>query len=71
VVLRARWTASAAYLPLVAAAALVGAALRLNTLDAANPWWDEGYTYWLASLDVPTMLLRTAGDVHPPLSYLL
>lgn len=61
----------AAYAPLVAACCLLAAALRLYKLADANPWWDEGFTYWLASQDVPGMLLRTAGDTHPPLSYLL
>src|SRR5579883_243261 len=50
---------------------LLAAALRVYKLGDANPWWDEGFTYWLASQDVPGMLLRTAGDTHPPLSYLL
>ncbi|MBV8084994.1 MAG: glycosyltransferase family 39 protein, partial [Chloroflexi bacterium] len=59
------------FLPLLALCTLAAWGLRLKTLDQADPWWDEGYTYWLGSLDVPTLLLRTAGDVHPPLSYLL
>ncbi|HLY64866.1 MAG TPA: glycosyltransferase family 39 protein, partial [Chloroflexota bacterium] len=55
----------------IAACCLLAAGLRLYKLNDANPWWDEGFTYWLASQDVPGMLLRTAGDTHPPLSYLL
>jgi len=60
-----------AYLPLIAGATLLALLLRVHTLAGANPWFDEGFTYWLASLDIPGMLLRTAGDTHPPLSYLL
>jgi len=50
---------------------LLAAVPRLHTLADANPWWDEGFTLWLASQDLPGMLLRTAGDTHPPLSYFL
>ena len=59
------------YAPLVAACCFLAAVLRLYKLPDANPWWDEGFTYWLVSQDLPGMLLRTAGDTHPPLSYLL
>ena len=59
------------YLPASALYCLLAAIPRLHTLADANPWWDEGFTYWLASQDVPGMLLRTAGDTHPPLSYFL
>ncbi|GEM_PF-1369657 len=63
--------AAYSYAPAVAICCLLAAGLRLYKLAAANPWWDEGFTYWLASQDLPGMLLRTAGDTHPPLSYLL
>ncbi|MBV8085082.1 MAG: glycosyltransferase family 39 protein [Chloroflexi bacterium] len=66
---RSRWTLP--YVPIVAALTLLAAVLRLHTLADANPWFDEGFTAWLASFDVPGMLLRTASDTHPPLSYLL
>ncbi len=59
------------YLVLTAAATLLAAGLRFCQLNDANPWWDEGFTVWLASQDLAGMLLRTAGDTHPPLSYLL
>ncbi len=45
----------------------LGAALRLWRLDAANLWYDEAGTIWMASLDLPRMLSATAADVHPPL----
>ncbi|HEU0166928.1 MAG TPA: glycosyltransferase family 39 protein, partial [Chloroflexota bacterium] len=64
-----RWTLP--YVPLVAAFTLLAAILRVHTLADANPWYDEGFTAWLASFDLPGMLLRTASDTHPPLSYLL
>jgi 4-amino-4-deoxy-L-arabinose transferase-like glycosyltransferase len=60
-----------AYVAAVSATTLLAAVLRLYKLNGANPWWDEGFTYWLASQDLPGMLLRTAGDTHPPFSYLL
>ncbi len=59
------------YLPALGAICLLAAGLRVYKLADANPWWDEGFTYWLASQDLPGMLLRTAGDTHPPLSYFL
>ena len=59
------------YTPSLALICLLAAVLRLHTLPDANPWWDEGFTFWLASQDLPGMLLRTASDTHPPLSYFL
>lgn len=36
-----------------------------------NFWGDEGYTIRLAQMSIPQMLAATAGDVHPPLYYLI
>jgi mannosyltransferase len=47
----------------------LGAALRFAFLGAANLWYDESFTAWIASLPIPRLLLAAAGDVHPPLYY--
>lgn len=61
---RAEWGAVA--LVLVAAAAL-----RVRLAADTPLWFDEIYTLWVARL-APADLLRTvAGDIHPPLHYLL
>lgn len=36
-----------------------------------NFWGDEGYTIKLAKMSISEMLAATAGDVHPPLYYLI
>ncbi|MDE3076812.1 MAG: glycosyltransferase family 39 protein, partial [Chloroflexota bacterium] len=59
------------YLLAACAITLLAAALRLYKLGDANVWEDEAFTAWLAQLGIGHMLLATAGDTHPPLSYLL
>lgn len=54
------------YLPLII---LLGLALRLIQLDVQPLWWDEGYSVFFATRDLPTMLARTAIDIHPPFYY--
>jgi len=34
-------------------------------------WYDEAFTAWLARLPLDRMMLAIAGDVHPPLWYLV
>lgn len=50
---------------------LVAFGLRLLLLGAANVWWDEAYSVWLARKPLADVLRITAHDVHPPLYYLL
>lgn len=49
---------------------LVALALRLPGMFQSL-WYDEAFTLWLAGLSIPNLIAATAGDVHPPLSYLI
>lgn len=49
----------------------LGLVLRVLQLDFQPLWWDEGYSVFFATRDLPTMLARTAVDIHPPLYYAL
>ena len=50
---------------------LVALALRLLRLTFQPLWWDEGWSLYFATADLPTMLRLTAVDIHPPFYYLL
>lgn len=50
---------------------LLGLALRLHRLGAESLWYDETVSAALASKSVPALIAHTAGDIHPPLYYLL
>jgi hypothetical protein len=50
---------------------LFGLLLRIVQLDLQPLWWDEGYSVFFATRDVPNMLALTALDIHPPAYYLL
>lgn len=56
---------------IVLAAVLAGWGLRLHRLDAQSFWYDEGTSATVAPRDVGTILASAAGDIHPPLYYLL
>lgn len=56
-------------LPLLLAA--VGILLRAIPVWAVPTWYDENFTILLARLPIDRLLAATAGDVHPPLWYLL
>jgi hypothetical protein len=45
--------------------------LRVIRLDSQPLWWDEGWTLYFATADIPTMIARTAIDIHPPFYYLI
>ncbi len=45
--------------------------LRIIGLGFQPLWWDEGWTVYFATADVPTMIARTAIDIHPPFYYLI
>jgi uncharacterized membrane protein len=49
----------------------VGVALRLANLGGFNLWYDEAGTSWMASLPFSRMIAATAGDVHPPLFFIV
>ncbi|RLC74592.1 MAG: hypothetical protein DRJ03_16315 [Chloroflexi bacterium] len=49
---------------------LVGLLVRLPGLFGTL-WYDETFTLWLAGLSLPDLLAATAGDVHPPLWYIV
>lgn len=50
---------------------LLAAFLRLYQLGAESLWLDEASTYVLSSKTLSNILEATAGDVHPPLYYIL
>lgn len=56
-------------LPILLAA--VGVLLRIFPFWAMPTWYDENFTYLVAHLPIPQLIQATAGDVHPPLWYLL
>ena len=49
----------------------VAAALRFFMIARAPLWYDENFTLILARLPFEGMIQATAGDVHPPLWYVL
>lgn len=55
----------------VGLATLLALLLRVIQLDFQPLWWDEGYSVFFATRDFPTLLARTAVDIHPPLYYAL
>ena len=50
---------------------LLALALRLFRLGAGSIWYDEGVSLYLAGLSIPALVAHTAGDIHPPLYYIL
>ena len=46
-------------------------ALRIARLEFQPLWWDEGWTVYFATSDIPSMAARTAIDIHPPFYYLI
>jgi len=49
----------------------IAAALRTAFIWSAPLWYDENFTLILARLPFDKMIQATAGDVHPPLWYLI
>ncbi len=45
--------------------------LRLYRLDAQSLWYDEGFSVYLARMEVAEITARTAADIQPPLYYYL
>ncbi len=50
---------------------LIAFGLRIWGLAEHNIWWDEGIGIWLSRMPAVEIVRWTAGDVHPPLYYLL
>lgn len=50
---------------------ILGIALRIVWINIPPLWYDENFTLILARLPLDQMLKATAGDVHPPLWYLV
>jgi len=50
---------------------VLGACLRLYGLSEPSLWFDESYSYHMTRLSAAGIIRHTAGDVHPPLYYLL
>lgn len=49
----------------------VAAGLRLYKIDAQSLWYDEGNSARIAERSVELIIAGAAGDIHPPLYYLL
>ena len=54
----------------ISALTLFAFMIRAYRLGFQSLWWDEGWTVYFATADVPSMIARTAIDIHPPLYYL-
>jgi 4-amino-4-deoxy-L-arabinose transferase-like glycosyltransferase len=50
---------------------LAAFALRIYRLDYQSIWRDEGVSLHLAASSIPAILANRAGDVHPPLYFIL
>src|SRR5512137_2203573 len=50
---------------------LSGMALRLFRLGADSLWYDETVSTYLAGSPLLELIRHTAGDIHPPLYYML
>lgn len=53
------------------ALAILGVVLRVIPIWALPTWYDENFTLVLARLPLDRLIAATAGDVHPPLWYLI
>ncbi|MCS7001252.1 MAG: hypothetical protein NZ518_00235, partial [Dehalococcoidia bacterium] len=62
--------ASRAAVALVALTA-VAFGLRVANLGGQSLWYDEGFSVFLARHAVADIIRLTAGDIHPPLYYVL
>jgi mannosyltransferase len=49
----------------------MAAAFRWRAASESHLWFDEIYTLWIARLPLGELLRHVAGDIHPPLHYLL
>jgi mannosyltransferase len=65
---RARLLGTTALLLLIVGLAL---GLRLHRSEAQSLWYDEGFSVYLARMDLGEITARTAADIQPPLYYYL
>jgi 4-amino-4-deoxy-L-arabinose transferase-like glycosyltransferase len=56
---------------LLIALILLALGLRLYRLDNQSLWYDEGFSVYLAGMDIDQITARTAADIQPPLYYYL
>ena len=56
---------------LLLAIAMLALGLRLYRLDNQSLWYDEGFSVYLARMDLDEITSRTAADIQPPLYYYL
>lgn len=49
----------------------IAAVMRIFLISTAPLWYDENFTLILARLPLDKMITATAGDVHPPLWYIV
>ena len=47
------------------------AALRIYDIDAKNLWFDEIYSWKISNGSIIKIISESAGDIHPPLFYLV
>lgn len=66
---RARALVFGRWFPFWAFALALG--VRLINLGADSLWYDETFSAYMTGLDPVTIIRATAGDVHPPLWYLV
>ena len=64
-------TGSVATVLLLLAIAILALGLRLYRLDNQSLWYDEGFSVYLAGMDLDEITSRTAADIQPPLYYYL
>jgi 4-amino-4-deoxy-L-arabinose transferase-like glycosyltransferase len=70
--IRRRWLgASIASFVLFGLVLLVSTVCKLSALNSRELWMNETYSVFVASLPFAKILRYAAGDVHPPLFYLL
>ncbi len=50
---------------------LLSFALRLYQLGAQSLWYDEAVSLFISQKSISDLIAHTAGDIHPPLYYLL
>jgi mannosyltransferase len=46
-------------------------ALRIFDIDAKNMWFDEIYSWKISNGSIVKIISETAGDIHPPLFYIV
>ena len=50
---------------------LLAAILRILELDSKNMWFDEIYSWKISNGSIVKIVSETAGDIHPPLFYIV